>query len=171
MLPRVLSGPEYWSVPLVLAFEAQIDGHSKYEDEHDGVPRDAAGVLISGARGGWASRVVGGSCKLPGEQPVVVAYLETIRDFGWTDTSPARATIPADAIYPMDEAHDVLHALSLGHDGGIMCSSLNLYRDTTITQKQRLSLRTLDRPRVLKPNDVICPSGKPPARDCCPQQR
>lgn len=75
-------------------------------------------------------------------------FLETIRDFNQTGAG-CRPTVTLAEQIRSNTAHEVLHALRLGHggdnSGGLMCSALKNYatqpRRLDVTEKQRARLR------------------------------
>ncbi len=123
----------YWNVPLLLAFEA--------ERTSDNDPTGQAGP-------------VNGRCSL-GAQPVAAVFAENIRDFKAGVKCPnINPTITLAEIYASNAAHEVLHALTLDHDGdasgGIMCSAIKNYADQPrgfdVTAAQLARLRDLQVP-------------------------
>ncbi len=127
------NSPTYWNVPLLLAFEA--------ERTSDNDPTDRTGPT-------------NGRCSL-GSQPVAAAFAESIRDFHAGVKCPNMTpTIPLGDIYVSNQAHEVLHALTLDHDGnqtgGLMCSAIKNYANEPhrfeITQEQMATLRALQAP-------------------------
>jgi hypothetical protein len=109
-----LSSPEYWTAPLVMAFEGPVgdDGDPSSEPFWFG--------LTDGPETGPTSR-----------QPRAAVFSETIRDYVVTrpqPTSPANLVL-RDEIMTNTTVHEVLHMFGLIHDGnrtqgGIMCASL-----------------------------------------------
>jgi hypothetical protein len=105
-------------------------------------------------------------------QPVSVSFLETIRDATATLTNTRlRPTVPVTQIYVTNQAHEVLHALTLGHDGGIMCAARANYGDPAgldITPRQLERLRGIARPDADGAMDVTCPGPGGDTVNCCP---
>jgi hypothetical protein len=108
------STPEYWTAPLVLAFEGNEQGK-------DGDPSQEEYIygLTNGPEAGQTSR-----------QPRVAIYAETIRDYRATPLANAPANrVSRHEIMTNTTAHEILHVFGLIHDGnrtqgGIMCASL-----------------------------------------------
>jgi ribosome-associated protein YbcJ (S4-like RNA binding protein) len=125
------SSPEYWTAPLVLAFEGNEQGK-------DGDPSTEEYIygLANGPEAGQTSR-----------QPRVAIYAETIRDYRATPLANAPANrVSHDEIMTNTTAHEVLHIFGLIHDGnraqgGIMCGSL--YVDGNETNRRRVTLHQL----------------------------
>ncbi len=163
-MTRLPSNAAAWSVPAVLAFELDTGPTSVYEDEHDN--KRPSGVKSSGVLGLACGGA--GLCHLPGDEPIVASFMETIRDFAWTDRTSIKPTVPAEEIYGSDLAHEVLHSLGLWHNGGIMCSTRkNNATDPMrykVTDQQLALLREVDRPHVVANQWVSC--GAEP--NCCP---
>jgi len=173
-LPRdARNSASFWVVPVVLAFEglgAPRDKALSLRDEervdtHDpGIPPpDANSDLL-----GYTAVPAG-----VGNQPTAVSFAETIRDFAETNASEIRATVPLAGLQSGNAAHEVLHALSLGHTGGIMCATRKNYiADTTgqaLTVKQLAALRAIGEPAIGAGEGATCgKAGSPPSPDCCP---
>jgi hypothetical protein len=130
----------YWNVPLLLAFES--------ERTSDNDPTGQAGP-------------VNGRCSR-GPQPVAAVFAENIRDFKAGVKCPNfNPTIALADIYASNAAHEVLHALTLDHDGdasgGIMCSAIKNYADQPgrfdVTGAQLARLRDLQVPN--RPSDLV----------------
>lgn len=164
-VPRLPNSAPGWSVPSLLAFEVLIAGNSVYRNEHDNNP----GTLKTS---GTLGLTCGGGplCGLPGDQPAAATFVETIRDYAWTDRSSIRATVPADDIYGTDVAHEILHTLGLWHNGGIMCSTRKNYAGDPmrykITDQQIATLRKLTQPHVVDDRWDSCSTVPEP--NCCP---
>ena len=158
----------YWSVPLVLAFECNIPGNSTFENEHDNHKPDNV-VLSSGILGLTCGG--GAHCQDAADAPIAATFTETIRDFGWTDRSSIKPTVPVDEIYGSDGAHEVFHTLSLWHNGGIMCSTRkNNASDPMrekITDLQVSILRGIAHPQTSVDRLDECGSGFSDP-NCCP---
>jgi len=86
---------------------------------------------------------------------VAAVFAENIRDFKAGVKCPnISPTITLPEIYASNAAHEVLHALTLDHDGdtsgGIMCSAIKNYEDQPrrfeVTEAQRGRLRELQVP-------------------------
>lgn len=140
----------YWNVPLLLSFE--FDRTS----DHD--PTD------EGATSGRCSAI---------DQPVAVAFQEMIEDYDATNKGCLRSTVPLSEYIEGTHAHEVLHAMTLGHDGdqtgAIMCAQLkNDAREANrgkITPNQLLRLRV-----TVQPNGELAArvSDTCPTRPICP---
>jgi len=102
-ITRLANSDAYWSVPLVLAFECNIPGNSTFENEHDNHKPDDI-VVSSGILG----LTCGGGvhCQDAADGPIAATFTETTRDFGWTDRSSIKPTVPVDEIYGSDGAHE-----------------------------------------------------------------
>ncbi len=160
-LPRdTANSPAFWAVPILLAFEGRGPANPLGNlipwptATHDPGPPQAGGVL---------------GVTQKGEQPYSVTFVETLRDFVVTDTTCIRPTDNLTTVHATNQAHEVFHALSLVHDGGIMCSSLKNYGSVghETTRRQLLTLRRLEAP-FFEGRDVTCGPSSPPPPDCCP---
>jgi len=149
-----------------LAFEALIPGNSVYTNEHDN--KRPSNIKSSGVLGLTCGG--GALCNTPADQPISATFVETIRDFAWTDRTSIKATVPAEDIYGTDLAHEVLHSLGLWHNGGIMCSTRkNNGSDPMrykITDLQLSLLRKLSQPHVVEDKWDSCATMAEP--NCCP---
>src|SRR3990172_711230 len=106
----------YWSVLFALGFDPETP--KDYDPTDDGSNRPNAPIV--------------GRCAPRASQSVSVAYLEAIRDYIATASAACiRPTVAFGDFYRGTTAHEVLHALSLGHDGdttgGIMCSAIKIF--------------------------------------------
>ena len=125
------SSPEYWTAPLVLAFEGD-------EQLKDGDPSIEAFIygVTNGPDTGQTSR-----------RPRVAIFAETIRDYRATPLANAPANrVPRDEIMTNTTAHEILHMFGLLHDGnrtqgGIMCASL--YVDGNEANRRRVTSHQL----------------------------
>jgi hypothetical protein len=153
------SGP-YWSIPLLLAFEGPA--FTDHDPTHE---RSSSGAPEIG-RFGYCT-----------DQPLAAIFTETLRDFHDTeDRSNIRPTVTLDWNVAGTLAHEALHALSLWHNGGIMCGSRKSYASDPwhdkITPLQSSQLRAIQQPGVSNPfpADVRCNSNPPGPNeiDCCP---
>jgi hypothetical protein len=134
------SVPEYWTAPVVLAFEGDKQGM-------DGDPADIrTEQFVFGLTNGIPPLVT------EARQPRVAVYSETIRDYLGTPLGPPAPTTRAsrDEILTNTTAHEILHLFGLIHDGdrtqgGIMCASLyvnaNEPNRTKVTPNQLRQLR------------------------------
>ena len=138
------SSEAYWSTTLLLAFEGPLNNDYDPTNERS-FPgeRDTHGP-------------VAGETSPNTDQPVAAVYYESIRDFVKTGTGSIRPTVQLDEFYRSNLAHEVLHALTLRHDGdttgGLMCASLKndvqQQQRGEITAAQRLQLRQILKPLV-----------------------
>jgi hypothetical protein len=150
------SSAEYWTAPLVLAFEANEQGQ-----DCDPPTEECRFGLTNGPDSGRWSR-----------QARVAIYAETIRDYSATPLAsppaPANRVLP-DEMMTNTTAHEILHLFGLIHDGnrtqgGVMCASLyvdaNEIKRTKLTPAQLKELREatemkIDRAPV--PAATACP--------------
>ena len=147
------SSPQFWSVPLLLAFEDGV----KFDYDPTDEKRFPTDNEEHGPAAGRTSH---------GDQPVSAMFTESIRDFLNTGTGCKKPTIPLDEYYRSNSAHEVLHALSLddegSYDGGLMCASVKNYVNqphrNEITVTQEAHLRGITRPFVDQDNNGTCPS-------------
>jgi hypothetical protein len=134
----------YWSSTVLLAFEGPLNNDYDPTNERS-FPgeRDTHGP-------------VAGETSPNTDQPVSAVYYESIRDFVKTATGSIRPTVQLDEFYRSNLAHEVLHALTLRHDGdttgGLMCASLKndvqQQQRGEITAAQKLQLRRMLKPLV-----------------------
>jgi len=142
----VPNSASYWNVPLVLSFEAELTS------DHD--PTDESATS--------------GRCSA-NDQPVAMAFQETIGDFDATNKGCLRSTVPLSEYIEGTHAHETLHAMTLGHDGdhtgAIMCARLK--NDVREPNRARITLNQLLRLRMtLQPNGAL--AGQVP--DTCPSR-
>lgn len=91
---------------------------------------------------------------------------ESIRDFDSTNTTCKRSTVPLAEYTRGTMAHEILHTLTLGHDGdhsgALMCAELkndiNEPRRSDITDAQKATLRSVLQPRTDLPISDTCPT-------------
>jgi len=105
---------------------------------------------------------------------VSVSFPETIRDACATlENDRIRPTTPVSTLYVTNQTHEVLHALTLGHDGGLMCATLTEYSNPAgldVTRRQLGKLRGIPRPDALTSPDVDCPGPGNDIVNCCPSR-
>ncbi len=177
--PRdTISSKPFWAVPLALAFEGRReDVPNAREDERrdTGDPSNYSAVIEGKRR--YLSGLLGVS--YPGSggaltQPRSLSFVETMRDFKETNTTPARPTVTLTEMYASNAAHETLHSLTLGHRGGIMCA--NRKNDTSdpmrfsLTRKQLSELRDIEQPSLTTQQPAICGEHGATPPDCCPQR-
>jgi hypothetical protein len=177
--PRdVASSPPYWVVQVILAFQGRLgnapdalrDTRIATHDPSDfnsGTPARPSysggvqGVTFPGGQGAPAARL---------RQPRSLSFVETIRDFMQTNTTIGPTVSLPDAL-SSNLAHEVFHALTLFHDGGIMCSKRKINAADpmrfSLTEPQKTLLRRIDGPLWTNPADVLCAPGST-APTCCP---
>ena len=106
-------------------------------------------------------------------QPRSLSFIETIRDFKETNTTPARATVSLAEIYTSNAAHELLHSLTLPHAGGIMCAGRK--NDGTdpmrfsLTDEQLSELRDIEQPKWPTKPGLTCGVNGATPPDCCPK--
>jgi hypothetical protein len=146
------SSPEYWTGPVVLAFEGDEQG----KDGDPSSPEKFTFGLSNGLSGTEA------------RQPRSAIYAETIRDYSGTPLAspPAPANrVSRDEVLTNTTAHEILHLFGLIHDGdrtqgGIMCARLyvdaNEPNRTKVTPNQLKRLRQATEVKIQRdPRD--CP--------------
>jgi hypothetical protein len=162
-LPReTVNSEAYWAVPLILAVEGVQRGGSVARSTHDPTPpknNSTSGLL---------------GLTTQGDQPNSATFNETIRDFAATNTSILKPTVPVSEIYVSNQAHEVLHALTLWHNGGVMCATRKNYvKDPMryqLTDLQRAQLRfNLTQPKGIFQQDWTCGVDDHVDPDCCPE--
>jgi hypothetical protein len=177
-LPRdSVNSASFWAGPVVLAFEGKGAPRPQQQqppltprdeerlDTHDPTPATIRSGLL-----GYTPVPAG-----VGNQPTCVTFVETIRDFAETNASSIRPTVTLAEMQQSNVAHEVLHALSLAHTGGIMCGTKKNYvKDPdrySLTDKQLGALRGISEPAIGAGNDAVCGDpGAPPPPDCCPRR-
>jgi len=172
------SSKPFWAVPLVLAFEGTSNDpalsarENERRDTHDpsnySIRLKGGGTQYFGGPLGFTIPGPGGNLT----QPRSVSFIETIRDFKETNTTPAKATVTLAEIYTSNAAHESLHSLTLAHRGGIMCASRkNNVSDPmrfSLTPTQLAQLRDIEQPKWPTQPDAICGVSGATAPDCCP---
>jgi len=176
--PRdMVSSQPFWAVPLILAFEGTSNDSAITPRESE--RRETADPSNYSAMVNRKTTYFGGllGVTYPGPggnltQPRSLSFIETIRDFKETNTTPARATVSLAEIYASNAAHEVLHSLTLAHSGAIMCARRK--NDATdpmrfdLTDQQLSDLRDIEQPRwPIKP-DRTCGVGGATPPNCCP---
>jgi hypothetical protein len=136
----------YWSVLLAHGFEGDVS--QDYDPTDDGRSRPDPPIV--------------GRCWPPGPQQTnAVVFLEAIRDYIETASATCiKPTVGFAEFYRGTTAHEVLHALSLEHDGdttgGVMCAALKIFANqpnrNAITEAQKARLRGISAP--LAPSSV-----------------
>jgi len=176
--PRdMASSKPFWAVPLILAFEGiDTDSNLTPRDNERRDTHDPSNYSVTEkGKTTYFSGLLGVTYPGPGgnlTQPRSLSFIETIRDFKETNTTPARATVSLAEMYASNAAHEVLHSLTLGHSGGIMCAR----RKNNATDPMRFSLadeqlsdlRDIEQPEwPTKPN-LKCGQGGATPPNCCP---
>lgn len=161
------SGP-FWVVPVVLAFEGQQEPQKASRSARDQERLDTHDPTTPT---GFA--MYSGSTVAPLGQPTSFSYVENIRDAKETSGSPYRPTMSLGELLRSNLAHEVLHALTLHHNGGIMCATRKNYAQDAdrylVTPLQRATLRGVPGPGVAPNVNVACGTpGAPLPPDCCP---
>jgi hypothetical protein len=138
----VPNSPPYWSVLLAHGFEADVG--QDYDPTDDGRPRPDPPIV--------------GRLWPPGPQQTnALVFLEAIRDYIDTATAACiRPTVGFAEFHRGTTAHEVLHALSLEHDGdatgGVMCSAIKIFANqpnrNAITEAQKARLRAITMPEA-----------------------
>lgn len=175
----------FWAVQLILGLEALRPSLTlvaeRSPENRAGSTNDPTLELSSGTFGLTVPtppvplRDLGDSLWLQyRDQPVSVSFTETIRDTCATHGEDRiRPTTPVETIYVTNQTHEVLHALTLGHDGGILCATRTNYGDPSgldVTRRQLGKLRGLTRPDALTDPDVSCSDSGPDQVNCCPSR-
>ncbi len=183
-LPRDIGNSEpFWSVQLILALEglhpALTIAFERGTQNRRTSTNDPTQELTTGLFGLTVPsppnplRDLGATLWLQfRDKPVSVSFPETIRDAAATLTNARiRPTALVAQIYLTNQTHEVLHSLTLGHDGGLMCATLANYGrpgGLDITRKQLARLRGISRPDAATPPDVGCPAPGNDLVNCCP---
>jgi hypothetical protein len=153
----VANSISHWSVLFLLSFDGDLVQDYDPTDEGSSSPRPPVTGRCDPPIQQGADVFACGLGNNGTMQPVATAFLETIHDYLDTGSSTCiRPTIPFTEFYRGTTAHEVLHAMSLGHDGdatgGIMCSAIRIFASqpgrNDITTSQRARLRNLMQPGV-----------------------
>jgi alpha-tubulin suppressor-like RCC1 family protein len=173
------SSKPFWAVPFILAFEGhggdpaltarENERRGTHDPSNHSTPGPGGTTIYHGGLLGVTYPGPGGNLL----QPKSLSFIETIRDFKETNTTPARATVTLAEIYASNAAHEVLHALALAHRGGIMCAKRkNDASDPmrfSLTPTQLSELRSLEQPKWPTQPDALCGLGGAVAPECCPR--
>lgn len=171
------SSQPFWTVPLILAFEGTNNDPALTPRENE--RRDTAdpsnySVTVKG-KTTYFGGLLGVTYPGPGgnlTQPRSLSFIETIRDFKETNTTPAKATVSLAEIYASNAAHEVLHSLTLAHRGGIMCARRK--NDATdpmrfsLTPEQLSDLRDIEQPKWPTKPDLTCGVSGATSPNSCP---
>jgi hypothetical protein len=126
----------FWSVPLLLAFDPDIGS------DNDPTTR-------------WTEKDIPSMGRTsPFDQPLAAVFTETNRDLHETASfnvfNFSAGVVTGPQHYRETSAHEVLHAMTLVHNGGIMCAIRELDAadplHANITEKQRTLIRQVDKP-------------------------
>lgn len=124
-----LSSPEYWTAPVVLAFEGDEQG----KDGDPTTERYTFGLTNGPELGQWS------------REPRVTINSETIRDYSETPLASPPAPVnrvSRDEIMTNTTAHEILHLFGLIHDGdrqtgGLMCGAV--YVDANEPNRRKIT--------------------------------
>jgi hypothetical protein len=136
----------YWNTSLVLAFEGAVEG------DFDPAKMSHGLAPVSGQTSGGSA------------EPVAFTFLETIRDWKVTGSGPCQPSVSIEEYWDSNVAHELMHTLTLHHDGdhsgALMCGTLkNLITEPNrlkITDAQKLRIRTLTKPNTHTPGTDNC---------------